>query len=241
MCRNAQTAADTGRNPCSTTRLAAWAGPIGTLHLAYDDPVMRRLSALILTATAGALVGVLILAARALPPSPAPFLGSAPADFRPPPGALERLAAAIRVPTVSRDYPATAPAFDALHELLREAFPRVHATLRQERVAGHTLLYTWHGRDASAPALLLLAHQDVVPVDDERLPHWQQPPFDGVNADGYLWGRGTLDDKSSLMAQLEAAEALLGDAFVPPQTIYLVFGYIRKFFDRLIRLCYQTL
>ncbi|MCB1555225.1 MAG: M20/M25/M40 family metallo-hydrolase [Xanthomonadales bacterium] len=186
---------------------------------------MRRLCSLILTATAGALVGVLILAARALPPSPPPSLGSAPADFRPPPGALERLAAAIRVPTVSRDYPATAPAFDALHELLREAFPRVHATLQQERVAGHTLLYTWHGRDASAPALLLLAHQDVVPVDDERLPHWQQPPFDGVNADGYLWGRGTLDDKSSLMAQLEAAEALLGDAFVPPQTIYLVFGH----------------
>ncbi len=42
---------------------------------------------------------------------------------------------------------------------------------------------------------LLMAHQDVVPVDASTEHLWEHPPFGGVVADGYLWGRGTLDDK----------------------------------------------
>lgn len=50
-------------------------------------------------------------------------------------------------------------------------------------------------------ALLLLSHIDVVPVEAER---WTHPPFGGVRAGGYIWGRGALDAKSLTIAQAMA-------------------------------------
>lgn len=170
-----------------------------------------------------AVLGVLSL--RALEPSATPVATAPAVATATSPAALERLAQAIRLQTISRDYPDTASAFDDFHNLLHQAFPRTHATLRREVVAGHSLLYTWPGRDPEAPALVLMAHQDVVPVDADRLPHWQHPPFAGVVADGFLWGRGTLDDKSSLMALLEAVESLLAEGFQPAQTVHFAFGH----------------
>ena len=48
-------------------------------------------------------------------------------------------------------------------------------------------------------ALLLLAHTDVVGVDRSK---WSQDPFGGVIKDGYLYGRGAIDDKGPLVANL---------------------------------------
>ena len=70
--------------------------------------------------------------------------------------------------------------------------------------------------------MLLAAHQDTVPIEPAQ---WQHPPFGGAVADGFIWGRGTLDDKGSLMAILEAVERLLARGFQPQQTIYLAFGH----------------
>src|SRR5436309_4793187 len=50
-------------------------------------------------------------------------------------------------------------------------------------------------------ALLLLHHIDVVPADTA---HWTKPPFGGVVASGYIWGRGALDIKSLGIAELMA-------------------------------------
>ncbi len=47
--------------------------------------------------------------------------------------------------------------------------------------------------------LLLLAHTDVVGVQPEK---WPVPPFGAVMKDGYVWGRGTADDKDKLTANL---------------------------------------
>src|SRR5690242_3499205 len=47
--------------------------------------------------------------------------------------------------------------------------------------------------------LLLLAHTDVVGVQPEK---WPVPPFGAVLKDGYIWGRGTADDKDKLTANL---------------------------------------
>jgi len=52
-----------------------------------------------------------------------------------------------------------------------------------------------------APALLLLHHLDVVPANAQE---WTVPPFSGRQANGYIWGRGSLDIKSLGIAQLEA-------------------------------------
>ena len=141
------------------------------------------------------------------------------------PAMAERLAAAVRCPTLSvppgEDFD-VAP-FQQLHEVLAASFPRVHAELQREEVAEAGLLYTWVGSDPAAAPVLLLAHQDVVPaVDPEQ---WQQPPFAGTVTDDFVWGRGTLDDKGSLMAQLEAVELLLAQGFRPRRTVLLAFGH----------------
>ncbi len=47
--------------------------------------------------------------------------------------------------------------------------------------------------DGSKRPILLLSHMDVVPVEKER---WEVDPFSGIIKDGYLYGRGALDNKS---------------------------------------------
>ena len=142
-------------------------------------------------------------------------------------GAAARLAASVRIQTVSYgpDAPVADEAFLALHAYLAENYPKVHAALGRETVGAYSLLYTWPGRDASRRPILLLAHMDVVPVEPGSESAWQHPPFSGDIADGFIWGRGTLDDKVSVLATLEAVERLLADGFTPERTVYLAFGH----------------
>ncbi|HBL31992.1 MAG TPA: hypothetical protein DD490_34650 [Acidobacteria bacterium] len=142
-------------------------------------------------------------------------------------GAAGRLAGAVHIPTVSNDAggPVNGAAFLALHEHLAQSFPRVHATLTREVVADYSLLYTWQGTDSKAPPILLLSHQDVVPVEPGTEKGWTHPPFAGEIADGFLWGRGTMDDKVGVLGLLEAAEHLLGQGFQPRVTVLFAFGH----------------
>lgn len=179
-----------------------------------------------------ALIGVVLLALVAiltvntLRARPEPLADSAPPPPGTDPAAVARLAASVRIPTISTsDGPAAPEVLDAFHAFLATSFPRVHATLRREVVAGHSLLYTWPGRDPNAPALLLAAHQDVVPIDPGSERKWHYPPFAGTVADGYVWGRGTIDDKQALIAILEAVERMLARGVQPRETVYLAFGH----------------
>ncbi len=138
----------------------------------------------------------------------------------------ESLAAAIRARTVSShdDAQLNADQFAALQTHLAQRYPKVHARLKREVVGGTSLLYTWEGSDPKAPAIALMAHQDVVPIAKGTERDWQVEPFAGVVQDGFVWGRGAWDDKANLIAELEAVEALLGADFAPRRTVYLVFG-----------------
>ena len=140
--------------------------------------------------------------------------------------AAEGLARAVRFQTVSNQNPAEFDAgqFNGLREFLVERFPLVHRTLEREVVNDYSLLYTWKGRGEGKP-IVLLAHLDVVPVEPGTEQNWVQPPFSGAITDGQIWGRGTLDDKGSAMAILEAVEHLLADGFQPERTVYLAFGH----------------
>jgi carboxypeptidase PM20D1 len=72
-----------------------------------------------------------------------------------------------------------------------------------------------------------MAHHDVVPADE---PGWTHPPFEpvivpGVDGDGdRIWGRGTLDDKGSLSALLEAVEGRLAAGYEPEADVYVFSG-----------------
>ncbi len=140
--------------------------------------------------------------------------------------AAKRLAGAIRIPTVTRsDSPHFDPAvFARFHGYLQQTFPLAHTRLSTETVAGHSLLFTWKGAHETQRPILLMAHQDVVPVE-EGAPGWTYPPFSGAIRDGYIWGRGTLDVKQGLLGILEAVEHLLQAGFQPRRTIYLAFGH----------------
>lgn len=159
---------------------------------------------------------------------PAPPVAAAQA-VAPPAGlnqAAERLAAAIRIQTISHGEAGgdDADNFPALHRLLETSFPLTHAHLKRELV-GDSLLYTWQGSDAALAPILITAHMDTVPVEPGTEAKWTHPPFSGAIADGYVWGRGALDMKHAVMASLEAVERLLAQGYQPRRTILLAFGH----------------
>jgi carboxypeptidase PM20D1 len=139
----------------------------------------------------------------------------------------ESMALAIRAKTQSGllDPTGVAAEFEALHAHLRSRYPLVHSTLEREVIGQHSLLFTWKGSDAKAKPIALMAHQDVVPIAPGTEALWKKPPFSGVIEDGFVWGRGALDDKSNVITQLEAVELLIKSGFKPGRTVYLVFGH----------------
>jgi carboxypeptidase PM20D1 len=137
--------------------------------------------------------------------------------------AVEALRALIRIPTISDWDPARVDRelFEALLAELRERFPRLHAQCEVERISGDALLVRWPGRTREAP-VVLMAHLDVVPVDDASA--WTHPPFAGDLVDGHVWGRGALDCKGSLVAICAAVESLIGAGVTPGRDVWLSFG-----------------
>lgn len=139
------------------------------------------------------------------------------------PGIAERLSQMIRLPTVSAELEQRGmEPFDAFVQLLAEQYPLVHEHLALERHTDLGLLFHWAGRDAASDPVVLMAHFDVVPVDESD--PWTYPPFEGRIADGSVYGRGALDDKGPLIVVIEAVENLLADGFVPARDVYLSFG-----------------
>ncbi len=144
--------------------------------------------------------------------------------------AAQHLSEAIRIKTVSQDAgflsrQGQQPWHD-LHTWLQNSYLRVHEEMTREIVPGTlTLLYTWKGSDTSLAPILIMAHQDVVPVNKGTEKEWKAPPFEGKTVDGYIYGRGAIDDKGSLVAWMEAAEALLNSNFKPKRTVIFLFGH----------------
>lgn len=141
--------------------------------------------------------------------------------------AAQRLGAAVRLQTIASvtDADQSADAFRALHDLIAASFPAFHAAAKREIVANYSLLYTWEGSDPKAAPIALLAHQDVVPIAPGTEGDWQVPPFSGAVKDGFIWGRGSWDDKGNLFSMLEAVEQLAKENFRPKRTVYLAFGH----------------
>ena len=140
---------------------------------------------------------------------------------------VERFTTALTFPTVStQDSASFDPApFREMHTWIEDAYPNITRRLTREVVANYSLLYTWTGSDTTLDPVLLMGHLDVVPVEAGTESRWTHPPFEGVVADSFVWGRGTLDDKASVVAMLEAVEWLIGQGYEPRRTIYLAFGH----------------
>lgn len=181
--------------------------------------VLAILAALALFAAALAL-SALRLPSKQLAVAPAPAR-TIDAD-----AVAANLAAAIRFQTISfSNDPADlqSEAFEAFHAWLEATYPLLHGTLARERVGGQSALYTWAGSDPSLEPIVLIAHGDVVPAENAE--RWSRPPFEGRIEDGFVWGRGAIDDKGSLVAICEAVEHLLAHGFAPRRTVILAFGH----------------
>mgnify|MGYP003878589773 CR=1 FL=1 len=138
--------------------------------------------------------------------------------------AARRLSGALKIKTITINGQKIDPKpFTAFRAYLEKTFPEAHKVLKREIINGHALLYTWQGTDSKLEPILLMGHQDVVPIAAPK--SWKHPAFSGLIKDGYIWGRGALDDKSTILALLEGVSHLAKQGFKPKRTVYLAFGH----------------
>lgn len=134
---------------------------------------------------------------------------------------LKNLSGALQIPTVSNAGPVDYAQFIKYRTYLEKTFPLVHSKLERTINNNYNLIYFWKGSDPDKKPILVMSHYDVFTVTDID---WKYPAFSGTIADGYIWGRGALDNKSSGIGYLEAAEYLIKSGFKPTRSIYMVFG-----------------
>ena len=126
-----------------------------------------------------------------------------------------KLSQMVQYDTTSYAFTDQRETFLGYHKVLEGLFPLVHSRLEKIEIDG-SLLYHFKGRFSQKP-IVLMGHQDVVPVSGE----WDKPPFSGEIADGKVYGRGSVDTKCSCMAFFQAAEELLAEGYVPEQDVWL--------------------
>ncbi len=138
---------------------------------------------------------------------------------------VDKLSAAIRYKTVSYadDAGIEYDQFEKFLNFLPTAFPLLFSSSEQTLIADYSLVLKIAGSDPAAQPVLLLAHYDVVPVEDED--QWDYPPFEGRIAESSVWGRGALDNKGTLITILQAAEEALQAGWKPQRSVYFASGH----------------
>ena len=135
----------------------------------------------------------------------------------------QRLAAALACKTVFDGEKTDFREFERLQDHIRRSFPHIFEAATFELI-GHSVLICVPGSDPALEPAMLIAHQDVVPVIPGTEDEWVHDAFSGHIDDEWIWGRGALDIKDMLMAELEATEYLLATGKTIKRGIYLAFG-----------------
>lgn len=140
---------------------------------------------------------------------------------------LERFSQAIQIPTISYDERSNFDhqAFSDFHDYLAASFPLVSQHTEQIRIADYSVIYHLRGLNSQLKPALFMGHMDVVPIEEASLADWQQAPFSGKVVNNVIWGRGTIDDKVSVVALMEAMERLISQGIQPQRSIYFAFGH----------------
>jgi len=140
---------------------------------------------------------------------------------------IQHLSQSIPIATISdeKEPEKDSSALLRFHAYLQKTFPLAHAVLQKEVVNKYSLLYIWKGQNPKLAPVMFLAHMDVVPVDTGASIKWTEPAFSGKRKDGYIWGRGTMDDKVAVIGLMEAVESLIRGGYQPMRDIYFGFGH----------------
>ena len=120
---------------------------------------------------------------------------------------IKHLAEAIAYRTISnnKSEDIDAMTFLSFHKFLRRTYPFTFNELSERIFSNYSMLLKWEGSSESTKnPILLMAHMDVVPADE--LEEWTHDPFSGIITNEAIWGRGAIDDKSSLISILECFE-----------------------------------
>jgi len=151
---------------------------------------------------------------------------------------IERFRAAIRIKT---DWPANIKKDDSsliaeaeaplniFQDFLARTYPLFHQHAERLVMSPYSVAYRWPGAangserngNTDAAPVLLIGHYDVVPAETLK---WTVDPFGAELRGNYVYGRGTLDMKSIIMAIMESAENLCRRGFRPGRDIWIVFG-----------------
>lgn len=107
--------------------------------------------------------------------------------------------------------------FIELKNKMRELFPNVFKTMELKEFIGESLILKWSGKKDNLP-MVLMSHLDVVPANKND---WKIDPFSGEVIDGELYGRGTLDTKSTVFSFYQACEDLISEGYIPENDVYL--------------------
>ncbi|CAM4680789.1 unnamed protein product [Leuciscus chuanchicus] len=109
---------------------------------------------------------------------------------------VDSRATAIQIPTVSfTEKNVNTSVLQEFDGLLRRVFPKVFSSsslVKQELVGNYSHLFTVPGREPDLEPYMLLAHIDVVPADEAD--GWDVPPFSAQELNGFIYGRGTIDN-----------------------------------------------
>jgi carboxypeptidase PM20D1 len=137
------------------------------------------------------------------------------------------LSEAISIPTISNEDPILfdSTSFDLFMRFMETTYPLVHSKLAVTPINTYSRIFYWEGTDPSLNPIILMGHLDVVPVAEENRSKWKEEPFGQTIKEGVIWGRGAIDDKISVIGNLEAVESLLAENYQPQRSIYLCFGH----------------
>ena len=141
--------------------------------------------------------------------------------------AIQHMSEAVQIKTISYadSLPVDTAEYMRFRAFIEKAYPLVNQKLPRQIFNQFSYLYKWEGSNKSLAPYVIMAHSDVVPVEEATLNKWTVAPFSGAVKDSMIWGRGVIDDKGCLVPILEAAEQLLRENFQPERTIYLSFGH----------------
>lgn len=143
------------------------------------------------------------------------------------PPCATHLGEAIRIRTISnQDYSSTDfNQYEKFLSFLRKTYPKVHEVCQMDRVNQYSVIYRWKSDAPEGKPILLTAHYDVVPAELSGMNSWELGPFSGEIKEGFVYGRGALDDKNQIISIMEAMEDKIRQGFKPRRDIYIALGF----------------
>lgn len=168
------------------------------------------------------LMAVIICRTLAFKPQEASQIDSKEEEFNKE-KAVSNLQKLVQCKTVSNVDPSLEDdaEFEKLINLLPELYPNVFKVCSFEKLPDRGLLFHWKGSKGTGKPSVLMAHYDVVPVNEDQ---WTKPTFDALIEGDVMWGRGTLDTKVTFNGVLTAADELIAKGFTPENDLYFAFS-----------------